>query len=174
MIPFFDVYEASVKYEVRETGGDQELYDILLTPEQIEGDVRVFSDVRSDLSHYSRGETVYLAHTPNGPQAYRLLNMPGDTAPLTRQTERKVSLFEHIYRQFSEEMPPGPRQDAATTVYLDQRDRGDDGPLEESEFVSPQPQTGPETISEESPEETGTAPAKDSSPSQSHQNESSS
>jgi hypothetical protein len=173
MIPFFDVYEASVKYEVRETGGDQELYDILLTSDQIEGEVRVFSDVRSDLSHYSRGETVYLAHTPNGPQAYRLLNMPGDTAPLARQTERKVSLFEHIYRQFSEEMPPGARQDAATTVYLDQRDRGHDGPLEESDFVSPQPQTRPEESPEESPEETSPAPAKDSSD-EPHQNKPSS
>jgi hypothetical protein len=137
MIPYFDVCEAEVKYPVRATGGDQELYDILLTlkGDGFEGEeVRVFSDVKSDLGPYEPGDSAYLAHTPNGPQMYRLLNMPGRKDPIARQVSRKRALFMHIYDDLPNSIPHEARQDIATTIYLDQRDRGDAPPLEDSGF----------------------------------------
>jgi len=137
MIPYFDVYEAEVKYPVRATGGDQKLYDILLTlkGDGFEGEeVRVFSDVKSDLGPYEPGDSAYLAHTPNGPQMYRLLNMPGRKDPIARQVSRKRALFMHIYDDLPNSIPHEARQDIATTIYLDQRDRGDAPALEDSDF----------------------------------------
>jgi len=137
MIPYFDVYEAEVKYSVRPTGGDQELYDILLTlkGEGFGGkEVRVFSDVKSDLEPYEPEDSVQLAHNPNGPQMYRLLNTPSAKDPIARQVRRKRVLFMHIYNGLPNSIPHEARQDIATTIYLDQRDRGDAPPLEDSDF----------------------------------------
>lgn len=133
MIPYIDVYEAKIKYEVRESGVDQPLWDVVLDCDAVDGDIHIHSNAKSDLEQYQKGQEVMIAYLPNGQQQYRILNMPpGEN--LARQIQRKRNLFMEIYRQLPSGISEEVRQDIATTIYLDQRNRGDNGPLDEENF----------------------------------------
>lgn len=132
MIPHVQVLEATVKYACRETGGDQELYDVVLTSSDVDGDIRVYSDLEDDLKPYDKGETVNLAYTPNSPQEYHILDEPEGGVDLSRQIDLKNGLYMEIYRRLPASLPEISRRKIATTIFIDQRKRG---PIDESQFA---------------------------------------
>lgn len=136
MIPHFDVYKAEVKYLVRETGGDQELYDIVVYCDELDEEIRIFSDLENDLSSYEKGETVWIAQTPRSQQqSFRLLRMPKDDYDISEGVDRKSRLLMSIHKALPDTLSATTRQKYATTIYLDERNRGYKEPMSESDLL---------------------------------------
>jgi len=130
MIPHLNVYQATVKYEVRETEDDRNLFDIVLESPVVDGEIRVYSDCQDDLVPYKKGDSVSLAYTPDGAQTYRILNMPDSEIDMDFQIGARKSLFMSMWASLPDSLDPEARQKIATTLFLDYRKRG---PIEKSE-----------------------------------------
>lgn len=123
MIPFLNAYEASVKYTVRETNGDQELYDIVVECPEISGEVRIYSDLERDLTPYEKGEKVIIVQAPeNWEQSYLIADLPEEKQTAENSIRRKAKLMMMAREALPENLPPEVRQAYATTIYLDDRD----------------------------------------------------